>query len=113
MQAVRGRADPRRAFRLCAQGLQSLVNLKILDVANNRLESLEGLATLTKLTDLWANDNAVASLDGVEAALAPQRATLTCVYLRGNPAAAEPHYKLRLCHLLPKLEQLDDAPVGA
>jgi protein phosphatase 1 regulatory subunit 7 len=83
-------------------------NLKILDVASNRLSSLEGLQELDALTDLWANDNAIAVLDKVEDTLRPLRQVLTCVYLHGNPCAAESNYKLRMLHLLPNLEQLDD-----
>lgn len=138
------------------------MNLKILDVSNNRISKVEGLETLTQvrggwlwlspwpasgvpappalwrcspyvptccrgagnppthptlplsaqLTDLWLNDNAIESLDEVEAALASQRATLSCVYLKGNPCAGAPSYALRMRHLLPKLTQLDDNPVG-
>jgi hypothetical protein len=65
-----------------------------------------------QLTDLWANDNQIESLDEVEAALASQRGSLSCVYLRANPCAAGTDYKLRLKFALPKLEQLDDMPVA-
>jgi protein phosphatase 1 regulatory subunit 7 len=64
-----------------------------------------------QLTDLWLNDNAIESLDEVEAALASQRPSLTCIYLRGNPCAAGTDYKLRLKFALPALQQLDDNPV--
>lgn len=47
----------------------------------------------------------------MEAALAAQRPTLSCLYLKGNPCAAAPSYALRMRHLLPQLEQLDDNPV--
>lgn len=65
-----------------------------------------------QLTDLWANDNQIESLDEVEVALASQRGSLSCLYLRGNPCAAGTDYKLRLKFALPALEQLDDNPVG-
>ena len=52
-------------------------------------------STHPQLTDLWANDNAIESLDEVEEALKSQRACLTCVYLRGNPCAAGA--RARLC----------------
>lgn len=49
----------------------------------------------------------------MEAALGPSlRSSLTCIYLKGNPCAAVPSYVLRVRHLLPKLEQLDDNPVA-
>ena len=90
------------------QGLESLTNLKILDIADNRITSLVGIETLSGLTDLWANNNAIENLGSVEAQLKPAAATLETLYLAGNPCAGEPKYKLRMMHLLPKLGQLDD-----
>jgi protein phosphatase 1 regulatory subunit 7 len=87
------------------------VNLKILDVSNNRINSLKGIETLTNLTDLWANDNAIGSMDEIEGVLKKIAKTLQVVYLRGNPCASDDKYKLRMLYLLPKLEQLDDNPV--
>jgi hypothetical protein len=66
---------------------------------------------MSKLTDLWANDNAIEDLDGVESALRPVRSTLTTLYLQGNPCAKDTNYKLRMLYLIPNLEQLDDNPV--
>ena len=93
-------------------GVDGLVNLRILDVANNRLTSLEGVGGLQQLTDLWANDNQIGSLDDVESALAAQRPTLSCLYLKGNPCAGGNDYRLRMQHLMPQLEQLDDLPIA-
>ena len=66
---------------------------------------------MLQLTDLWLNDNQIESLDHVEEALQPQRGSLSCVYLRGNPCSEAPSYALRMRHLLPNLTQLDDNPV--
>ncbi len=93
------------------QGIESLVNLKILDISSNRIKSLDGLRTLTTLTDLWANDNQIEDLDEVEAALRTTAGSLETLYLRGNPCAADSKFKLRMLYLLPKLEQIDDNPV--
>lgn len=65
-----------------------------------------------QLTDLWANDNQIESLDEVEAALKSQAGSLSCIYLRGNPCAEGQGYKLRMMHALPLLQQLDDNPVA-
>ena len=65
-----------------------------------------------QLTDLWANDNLIESLDEVEAALKSQRGSLSCIYLRGNPCAAGTDYKLRMKFALPLLQQLDDGTVA-
>jgi len=94
------------------EDVDSLVNLKILDVANNNIRSLCSLEKCVPLlTDVWANDNGVESLEEVERCLKPHAERLSCVYLHGCPCAVEQHYKLRMKHLLPKLEQLDDMPI--
>jgi hypothetical protein len=81
--------------------------LQVLDVSNNRISTIEGLAPLTQLEDLWLNDNTIPSLDGLEEALAQQKDTLTTIYLENNPAAADPGYRARILAALPKLKQLD------
>ena len=91
------------------EGLAPLTRLKVLDVSSNRVAVVEGLGTLTRLEDLWLNDNAIATLDGLERALAAQRASLTTVYLSGNPCARAEGYRGALLALLPNLAQLDDA----
>jgi protein phosphatase 1 regulatory subunit 7 len=94
------------------EDVDSLVNIKILDVANNNIRSLCSLEKcMPLLTDVWANDNGIESLEEVERCLKPHAERLSCVYLYGCPCAVEQHYKLRMKHLLPKLEQLDDMPI--
>lgn len=91
----------------------------ILRIRSHALTCLTPAAPLQlrpQLTDLWMNDNAIPSLDDVAAGLQAQRDTLTCVYLRGNPCAEEggaAAYRERMRALLPRLEQLDDAPLAA
>jgi protein phosphatase 1 regulatory subunit 7 len=80
---------------------------QVLDVSNNRISKLEGLATLNRLEDLWLNDNRIPSLDDLESALASQKDTLTTIYLDNNPAAAAADYRPRLLAALPHLTQLD------
>lgn len=78
-------------------------------MSNNRITAVENLSPLTALEDLWLNDNAIPSLEGLADALAAQRGTLTTVYFSGNPCATDPHYRATLLELLPQLGQLDDA----
>jgi protein phosphatase 1 regulatory subunit 7 len=91
------------------QAFESLSRLRVLDVANNRIESLPPLAPLPRLTDLWLNDNRIGSLEAALHSLAAVRGSLTCLYLAGNPAADVPGYRAVVRGQLPALEQLDDA----
>lgn len=100
---------------LILQGLESVINLRILDVSNNRVAEVEGLGTLQCLRDLWLNDNQLPTLDSIEA---PARggalgSTLTCLYINGNPATAQDvkNVRSRMLAAFPKLEQLDDSMV--
>lgn len=65
----------------------------------------------TQLEDIWINDNQISGLDDALAGLAPCAATLTTVYLGGNPAAGEAGYRQRVKAALPALSQLDDRAV--
>lgn len=82
---------------------------QVLDVCNNRIARVEGLGALTRLEDLWLNDNQISDLPEIAPALAPAAGSLTTVYLKGNPAAGDPGYREFMLRLLPKLTQLDDA----
>ena len=97
MNALHPRATPRQ----------------VLDVSNNRLAQVEGLSTLTGLEDLWLNDNQIADLAPLTGALAAQAASLTTIYLQGNPAAGGAGYEAFMRGLLPKLVQLDDRVLPA
>lgn len=61
------------------QGLETLVNLRILDVSNNRISRIEGLEPLDKVR---STHSALA----VHAALQPCRAAIRCLDLSVFPA---------------------------
>ena len=48
--------------------------MEILDVSTNQVHSLQGVSTLTRLKDLWVNDNAIESLEHVAEDLQAQKA---------------------------------------
>jgi Leucine-rich repeat (LRR) protein len=48
------------------KGIENLFNLKILNCWNNRLTSLEGIENLVNLKELWCWGNQLTSLEGVE-----------------------------------------------
>uniref|UniRef100_A0A0E0JXP3 Protein phosphatase 1 regulatory subunit 7 n=1 Tax=Oryza punctata TaxID=4537 RepID=A0A0E0JXP3_ORYPU len=89
------------------EGLSSLQNLRVLDVSSNKLTAIEDVETLSRLEDLWLNDNQIPSLDGIESALASSRERLTTIYLERNPCAKTPNYSSTLKKIFPNLEQLD------
>ncbi len=98
---------------LCMQDLECLPNLRVLDVSSNRVADITGVETLSQLTDLWLNDNAIDSLAELAAAAGgPTKEVLTILYLAGNPAVdkAGGHaaYRAAILKLFPKLQQLDD-----
>lgn len=48
------------------EGLENLVELNTLDVSYNKIEKIECVSHLTKLTDLWANNNNIDGFDAIE-----------------------------------------------
>lgn len=92
-------------------GVGSLVNLKVLDVSNNRITAVEDMDNLKGLEDFWANDNVIEDMESVVTGLAGASASLNTVNLQGNPIAASETYKATLLHALPNLQELDFRPV--
>ncbi|KAF9596198.1 hypothetical protein IFM89_007880 [Coptis chinensis] len=89
------------------EGLSTLVNLRILDISSNKLTAVDDIEKLTRLEDLWMNDNQIASLDGLDLALAGSRDKLTTIYVEHNPCANFPNYTNTLRQFFPNLEQID------
>ena len=90
------------------EGLDGLPVL-LLDAADNPIGSLDGLADLPQLEDLWLNDTKVpvSVLEGLADALRASLPTLSTVYLERTPAGASPVYHQRLVDALPALAQID------
>ncbi|VAI57403.1 unnamed protein product [Triticum turgidum subsp. durum] len=89
------------------EGLSMLQNLRVLDVSSNKLTAIEDIEPLTRLEDLWLNDNQIPSLSGIESALSGSREKLTTIYLERNPCAKTPNYSSTLKEIFPNLEQID------
>jgi protein phosphatase 1 regulatory subunit 7 len=88
-----------------------LTELEEFDLAGNAITTIRPVSQLTKLEDLWMNDNKVAELEEVRnLASFPG---LKTVYLERNPmqglgdTASEARYKDAILQAVPDLEQLD------
>lgn len=88
-----------------------LKDLVEIDLAKNAVTQIRPLPELTKLEELWLNDNQVADLEEV-VNLASMPALKT-VYLERNPCQnqgdpdSEARYKKRILEVCPRLSQLD------
>ncbi|RWV87742.1 hypothetical protein GW17_00050235 [Ensete ventricosum] len=67
------------------EGLSTLENLRVLDISSNKLTMISDIDKLTRLEDLWLNDNHIASLEGIDLAVSGSRERLTTIYLERNP----------------------------
>ena len=86
-------------------------SLRILDVSGNALTSLQPLAPLQQLHELWAGENAIDEWSEVESGL-QGKATISCVYLEANPVVKKEvgdgvGYAERMKRMCPGLKQLD------
>ena len=77
------------------------MNLKVLDLASNQIERIEGLGTLAALEDLWLDNNAIEVVENID-----HLAELRTLYLEGNKCRRE-EYRGTVIAMLPKLEKLD------
>ncbi|OMO58242.1 Leucine rich repeat 4 [Corchorus olitorius] len=89
------------------EGLSTLVNLRVLDVSSNKLTSVNDIQNLTRLEDLWLNDNQIESLENIAEAVAGSREKLTTIYLENNPCAKSSNYSATLRQIFPNIEQID------
>ncbi|KAJ4708514.1 protein phosphatase 1 regulatory subunit pprA [Melia azedarach] len=89
------------------EGLSTLVNLRVLDVSSNKLTSVDDIQNLTRLEDLWLNDNQLESLEGVAEAVTGSRESLTTIYLENNPCAKSSNYSATLRQNFPNIQQID------
>ncbi|KAL3151471.1 hypothetical protein ABBQ38_012471 [Trebouxia sp. C0009 RCD-2024] len=111
------------------EGFEKLVNLEVLWVNDNHLESIHGLNSNFRMRVLHAENNSICSLKGslsyftfletldlsnnqlrnlpkLAASLAKFQ-YLTFLNLKGNPCCEEPDYRLTLIHAVPSLKTLD------
>ncbi|CDJ65858.1 hypothetical protein, conserved [Eimeria necatrix] len=93
--------------------INRLEELAVLDLCCNRIDDLEAVASLSKLQDLWLNDNKLETLEKIRCLqVLPSLDTL---YLERNPLQANlgPGYRQAVTDLLPRLSQLDAISLSA
>ena len=89
-------------------GLEKLKKLKILDLAHNRIATLNAEAfsgQQEELEDLWLNDNKIESLEDA-CTVVKAFAKLETVYLEAN-LIVNPSYRIELVKARPGLVQID------
>ena len=90
------------------QGIEHLTELEVLDASNNAVESIQACDELSKLKDMWLNDNQIEDKNALLSSLSLHRESLTCLYLSNNPAFQNINgTKAVILSVLPRLEQLD------
>ena len=89
-------------------GLENNTKLRVLEISNNKVASLQGLAPLADLEELWASYNLIADFAEVEKMLADKK-SLTTVYFEGNPLQTRGPalYRNKVRLALPQLVQID------
>lgn len=98
------------------ENLDSLSQLRRLNLSNNRITQLEGLSQLSKLECLLLHDNKLASIASLnlQSQLQPLTALRTLVLQQlfseqrqANPCCGEAGYKRTVVAALPQLTNLD------
>ena len=89
-------------------GLDNNVNLRTLDVSNNKIARLTGTSHLERLEELWASSNMLSSFQDVENELAKLQ-NLTTVYFEMNPLQLKNPvlYRNKIKLALPRIIQID------
>ncbi len=91
------------------EGLEHCLKLNTLDVGNNFIEKIEGIAHLGEtLEEFWVNGNKLGALGEVLVKMEVLK-KLKTVYLEANPCQAEEgvHYRRKIMLSLPWVEQID------
>lgn len=88
--------------------LADCVALRTLDVSSNGITSVEGLAPLAELEELWASDCKLESFEELGSVLADKK-NLSTVYFEGNPLQTRRRevYRNKVRLALPQVGQID------
>jgi Leucine-rich repeat (LRR) protein len=105
------------------EGINCLVNLKTLDLSNNKIKRIQNLDKLQLLEEFWFNGNDLSNWEDIDKLKALPH--LKCLYLEHNPIyyinnvkpsplvastdkqVNNANYRRKIIFTLPNLEQLD------
>lgn len=71
----------------------------------NKIVQLEGISTLTNLTELWLNSNLIENFEDLD--VLKSNSLIETIYLSMNPVARFPSYKQKIMQVLPNISQID------
>lgn len=74
-------------------------------MAGNQIKRLSNIEHLSKLEDLWLNDNQVDDWHNLQ--ILENLPALQTLYLERNPVATDAMYRKKLMLIAPKLQQID------
>lgn len=84
--------------------------LTVIDLGANRIDAIpSSLQSLSRLEDLWLNDNKITTFQDAQQ-LIPLGASLRTLYLERNPLASDFEYRKKMEAMLPELDQIDAVP---
>eukprot|EP01105_Mastigella_eilhardi_P017230 TRINITY_DN3961_c0_g1_i2.p1 TRINITY_DN3961_c0_g1~~TRINITY_DN3961_c0_g1_i2.p1 ORF type:complete len:436 (-),score=83.72 TRINITY_DN3961_c0_g1_i2:577-1857(-) len=90
--------------------LAEMPNLEVVSLSINKISSLSVFAKCPNIAEIYVRKNEIADLREVK--YLQNNRKLRILWLGSNPCAQLPNYRLKVLHLLPQLQKLDDADVS-
>ncbi|VDO87547.1 unnamed protein product [Heligmosomoides polygyrus] len=88
---------------------ERMVNIEVLSLSVNRVETLQSLRNCTRLVELYLRKNNIQSLTELE--YLKDLHNLRVLWIDENPCTSGGDYRHRVLRILPQLTKLDDRPV--
>lgn len=79
--------------------------LSTIDLSNNGVEDVSGIATVTSLEEVWLSSSGLPTYESLKPLISLP--ALTCLYLEHSPIAKDFEYRKTLTRSIPTLKQLD------
>ncbi|XP_046689769.1 protein phosphatase 1 regulatory subunit 42 isoform X2 [Silurus meridionalis] len=105
------RLPPGEKLLFDPQTVHSLSSLCILNISNNKIDEVQDLAVLNKLTHFYAAENQLEDIQELETVFS-QWPQLHQMDLQGNPVCRKPKYRDRIITSCTRLEELDGKEIS-